>query len=286
MSAPIADRHYHQLTTCTHDEGITALTVAAAIEHRDQVLLIGTTTGDFEASWELPSAAVLPGQTLLNALELLLDCTGYGLQQVTRYLGHHDDERAGGHTVRTFGFTTAVEDPMALCCQASLSHLWAALDDELPAGLTPATQELLNPASRGPGLLAGIQPLILPDAIRPFPLAEALLATAGTYPLQAAIRLLIGHVVFLRHSEFTSRFVDHGTPAPDGAKLAAINWPDVITALNDGTFGCSSSEGSILRIAACLADGTPVNLSSALTGLDDRNMALVSDAIMHASGRG
>jgi hypothetical protein len=40
----------------------------------------------------------------------------------------------------------------------------------------------------------------------------------------------------------------------------------------------------MLRLAASLAACTPVNLRDALTGLDDRNIQLVINAVLGASG--
>jgi hypothetical protein len=40
-----------------------------------------------------------------------------------------------------------------------------------------------------------------------------------------------------------------------------------------------------LHLAAGLADRAPVSLGEALTGIDDRNVALLVMAIRHASGR-
>ena len=69
----------------------------------------------------------------------------------------------------------------------------------------------------------------------------------------------------------------------DGAGLAVIDWPAAIAALDD-SLPCSGSENRMLRLAASLADGTPVNLRNTLTGLDDHNIQLVINAILHASG--
>ena len=41
----------------------------------------------------------------------------------------------------------------------------------------------------------------------------------------------------------------------------------------------------MLRLAASLAAGIPVNLRDALTGIDDRNIQLVIKAVLHASGQ-
>ena len=41
----------------------------------------------------------------------------------------------------------------------------------------------------------------------------------------------------------------------------------------------------MLKITASLADGMPVDLQDTITGIDDRNVALVIAAIRHASGK-
>jgi hypothetical protein len=40
----------------------------------------------------------------------------------------------------------------------------------------------------------------------------------------------------------------------------------------------------MLRLAASLAGGIPVNLRDALTGIDGRGIQLVVQAVLHASG--
>jgi hypothetical protein len=40
----------------------------------------------------------------------------------------------------------------------------------------------------------------------------------------------------------------------------------------------------MLRIAASLADGIPVDLRDALSGLDSTNISLVAAAVLHANG--
>jgi hypothetical protein len=47
---------------------------------------------------------------------------------------------------------------------------------------------------------------------------------------------------------------------------------------------CSGGEGLILRIAASIAEGVPVDLREAVTGLDEGNIALVAGAVLHAAG--
>jgi hypothetical protein len=107
----------------------------------------------------------------------------------------------------------------------------------------------------------------------------------GLYPAEAGVELLISHGSFLRRSDFRDRFVHLGTSITDGITLAEIDWPTAITALDSGDLPCSGGEQQILRLAASLANGTPVNLRDTLTGLDHRNIELVITAILHASGR-
>ncbi|WP_300613256.1 hypothetical protein [Trebonia sp.] len=100
----------------------------------------------------------------------------------------------------------------------------------------------------------------------------------GIYPDEAGVELLIGHAVFLDRPDFASRFI-----TIEGDGLAVIDWRAAITALDD-SLPCSGSENRMLRLAASLADGTPVNLRDTITGLDDRNIQLVINAVLHASG--
>ncbi len=109
---------------------------------------------------------------------------------------------------------------------------------------------------------------------------------AGFYPHEAGTGLLIAHGTFLHRSDFTSRFIQHGTSISDGTtQMAAIDWDAAILALNAGELPCSGGERRILRLAASLAHGTPVDLLDAATGLDEHNIRLLIGAIAHASGK-
>jgi hypothetical protein len=107
----------------------------------------------------------------------------------------------------------------------------------------------------------------------------------GLYPAEASVEFLISHGSLLASSDFRDRFIHPGTSITDGiTQMAEIDWPAAITALNAGELPYSGGEQRILRIAASLADGIPVDLRYALTGLDDRNINLVITAVRHASG--
>ncbi len=115
-------------------------------------------------------------------------------------------------------------------------------------------------------------------------LASALRAHAhGLYCLEAAAELLISHRAWLHRSDFTGFIAT--SHQPGDADLACINWHAVITALQDGRLPCSGSETAVLRIAASLAEGIPVDLHETLTRLDNHNLDLLVTAICHASGQ-
>jgi hypothetical protein len=118
-------------------------------------------------------------------------------------------------------------------------------------------------------------------------LPAALRACArGFYPAEASVEFLIGHGSFLARNDFTGQFIWLGTSISDGiTTMAQIDWPAAITALDTGDLPCSGGEQRMLRLAASLADGTPVDLRDALTGLDDRNITLLITAVLHASGK-
>jgi hypothetical protein len=108
----------------------------------------------------------------------------------------------------------------------------------------------------------------------------------GLYPLEAGVALLIANGAFLRRDDFTSHFIGHGTSISDGdTPMATIDWEAAITALKAGELPCSGGERRILLLSASLADGIPVDLRDTVTGLDDRNTALLLTAIRDAAGK-
>jgi hypothetical protein len=107
---------------------------------------------------------------------------------------------------------------------------------------------------------------------------------AGFYPFEAACELLIATCWPLR--EDFRQFITTGVSISDGiTPMATITWPDAISALDAGQLPCSGSERRLLRLAASLGGGTPVDLQDALTSLDDTSIDLVTTAIRHAAGR-
>lgn len=115
------------------------------------------------------------------------------------------------------------------------------------------------------------------------PLTQPLRACAhGLLPTEAGVELLIDHGRFLHRADFRQRFVDVFTD--NGLKFAEINWAKAITAMDHHDFACSGSEARILRLAASIADGIPVDLREALTSLGTININRLTTAIRHANG--
>ena len=116
-------------------------------------------------------------------------------------------------------------------------------------------------------------------------LAEALRACASGIPTaKAGAGLLISCGGWLHCEDFTSQFITTDEASGGAALMAAIDWQAAITALDHGQLPCSSGERHTLKLAASIAAGTPVSLSDALAGIDQRNARLVIKAITHATG--
>jgi hypothetical protein len=116
-------------------------------------------------------------------------------------------------------------------------------------------------------------------------LAEALRASSrGLYCAEAAVELLIGHLVWLLRGDFVGQCIETGEGMAGGTPMAWVDWSSAVAGLEAGRLPCSSGEGRVLRIAASLADGVPVDLGQAVSGLDDANIVLVARAVLHAAG--
>jgi hypothetical protein len=105
----------------------------------------------------------------------------------------------------------------------------------------------------------------------------------GLYPLEAGTALLISNETFLHRDDFTSRFIRHGTSG--GVPMAAVDRGAAAAALATGDLPCSGGERRLLLLSASLADGIPVDMRDAVTGLDDHNISRLITAIRHASGK-
>lgn len=106
---------------------------------------------------------------------------------------------------------------------------------------------------------------------------------AGLPAPSAAIEMLIAHRTWLRRDDFRDRFTFTYTDFDTNITTTGIEWTTAITALTCD-LACSPGEASLLRIAASLAKGIPVDLREVVTGLDQTNTNLVTQAITRASG--
>jgi len=279
MTTAVTDQLLRDLVVRSHAEGTTCLAVAAAVEHQDRVLLVAGTGEDFEPVWSLPADRVLPGETLLHGLSRTVSLTtGLDVTAVTGYAGHHD-RIVDGEVVRTFVFTVTAADPERVCRWANIGHRWSA--EPVTActilGAVEA-QPTTNPA--------GAQ-LIGPTPIHQ--LSAALRAGArGLLCAEAAVELLIKDQSWLYRRDFVESFVDGSDPSNRDetgySDIAAVDWATAVAALDADRLPCSSGEGQLLRIAASLAEGIPLDLHDAVTGLDSVNTDLVARAICRATG--
>jgi ADP-ribose pyrophosphatase YjhB (NUDIX family) len=273
--AAVTDSLLHDLVMSSLAEGRDQFAVAAAVILDDRILLCGRDTGDFDREWDLPGGMALPGETLTSALDRILACD-YGLDttQVRAYLGSYERVH-GEELIRVFVFTASCADPLQICRHARIAHCWAdpaSLPEQTSqelARLTDLAMQAAEPAGALPGR---------------WQLTAALRAgSKGMYCDQAATELLIRHGSWLRRDDFTARYILIGT-SQAGDITAAIDWEEAITALHAGDLPCSSSEAAILGLAASFATATPVVLRHAITGLDQANLYLVTNAIRDAGG--
>ena len=105
----------------------------------------------------------------------------------------------------------------------------------------------------------------------------------GVYVAEAAVELLIVHAWWLYRDDFVNAFVVTN-PVGTDMPVAWIDWSGAVAALDAGRLPCSSGEAQILRVAASLAAGVPVDLRDALCGLDADTVVAVAGAVAHAGG--
>lgn len=261
----------HHLVTGSHAEGTTCLAVAAVIDHHDSVLLVNT-----DHCWELPTELVLPGEPLDDAIYRTAAAAGVDIGHLTGYLGHRDlltdDDK-----VRTFVFAATTHDPDCNCHPTERgAYRWAPIED-LPDGIDSELLAMVFLAAPAITDACPDQPLRLTAALR----AHA----RGLPIIEAAVELLVGHRFWLGRVDFVDNYVDTARGLSNPIPMAWVDWPAAITALDTGALVCSSGEAGMLRIAAGLADGVPVNLHDALTSLDDTNLNLIATSVLHAGRR-
>ena len=98
----------------------------------------------------------------------------------------------------------------------------------------------------------------------------------GLYPLEAGVELLIRGC--------GGRFANPGQPWVQRGDDPGWWWIDAEQMTEDNYAALSGGETRLLRIAASLLGGPPVDLSGNLAGLDRDHIQFVLAAIAHASG--
>lgn len=104
----------------------------------------------------------------------------------------------------------------------------------------------------------------------------------GLLCLEAAVELLIGQGTWLSRPDFLGSAVE--TVTESGRVMACVDFTAAADALEAGALPGSDGEKGVLRVAAGIAVGCPVDLRDVLTGMDSLNAALVADAVLHAAG--
>ena len=108
-------------------------------------------------------------------------------------------------------------------------------------------------------------------------------AAVGDYTAEAAILLLANFGHWLPQLQDADLITIEDDPA-GGDRWAQIQWEDLPAALTEGRIFGSSGELRVLRAAASLVDGQPLNLGDVASGLDRRGLSLLLAAIAHAGG--
>lgn len=108
----------------------------------------------------------------------------------------------------------------------------------------------------------------------------------GLQCLEAAVELLIGNRSWLFREDFLEVAVEFGWEVFSGRPMAAVDFVAAAGALEAGVLPCAGGEGRVLRIAASIAEGVPVDMREAVTGLDEDNAVLAAAAVLRAAGHG
>ncbi|MGH3502544.1 MAG: hypothetical protein ACRDQA_16880 [Nocardioidaceae bacterium] len=104
-------------------------------------------------------------------------------------------------------------------------------------------------------------------------------ATAsGVFALEAAVDLLISHRRWLTRADFRD-LIEVEVPGK-WQRLAWVDWDR----LDPEAFPASSSETTVLKVAASLATGAPVCLGEVVGGLDEHTVTAIAAAVLHANG--
>jgi len=120
----------------------------------------------------------------------------------------------------------------------------------------------------------------------PLDLETALLrAAVGDYALEAAVLLLADSGYWLPRLQAAGLVtIALDGDAADGGPWAAVQWNDLDAALRSGVIAGSSGQLRLLRAAASLAEGQPIDLADLTAAVDRTELTLLLAALAHAAG--
>ncbi|ADB73456.1 hypothetical protein [Geodermatophilus obscurus] len=108
-------------------------------------------------------------------------------------------------------------------------------------------------------------------------------AAVGDYAAEAAVLLLANDGYWLARLR-TAGLITVEVEPVGGRLWARIEWVELEAGLAAGRLPGSREELAVLRVAASLADGRPVDLADVAVALDRRTLGLVLAALAHAVG--
>jgi hypothetical protein len=108
-------------------------------------------------------------------------------------------------------------------------------------------------------------------------------AAVGDYAAEAAVLLLANDGYWLARLRAGGLITVEAEPV-GGRLWARIEWVELDAGLAAGRLTGGREELAVLRVAASLADGRPVDLADVAIALDRRRLGLVLAALAHAAG--
>jgi hypothetical protein len=110
-------------------------------------------------------------------------------------------------------------------------------------------------------------------------------AAVGDYSAEAAVLLLVNSGHWLPQLQAAGLIAIALDGDPDGGgPWAAVQWTDLDGALRAGAISGSGVQLRVLRAAAGIAEGHPVDLGDLAAGLDRPALILLLAALAHAAG--
>ena len=121
-------------------EGMTKSYISALIRNKGGNILLVEEILSEKRIYGFPTYEIKRRETLSQALErLILEKTGMDLEQVIKYLGHYDLDRA-----RYFHFLVEVKDPYSIEKETQIGYSWVELEEAFGYPITDETRKILD----------------------------------------------------------------------------------------------------------------------------------------------